>query len=124
MELSLWPSGRCTLLWVAFSLAAASRGLGRVAGWDGMGAGGLAKGMVGAGGRGSTWMVAVAGHWGRAPLLSQHQPPHGHVKVGVFAGKRQRGATNTGWHRGKAGAEMEDEYEGGKGPRTRVDCTT
>lgn len=37
-------------------------------------------------------VVAVAGQWGRAPLLPPPSPtPHGHVKVGVFSGKRQRG---------------------------------
>lgn len=57
MELSLWPSGRCTLLWVAFLSQQPPRGN---EGWGE----GLAK-------------AVMAGQWGWAPPLC----PHGHVKV-------------------------------------------
>lgn len=58
MELSLWPSGRCTLLWVAFLSQQPPRGN---EGWGE----GLAK-------------AAMAGQWGWAPPPLS---PHGHVKV-------------------------------------------
>lgn len=62
MELSLWPSGRCTLLWVAFLSQQPPRGN---EGWGE----GLAE-------------AVMAGQWGWAP---PHPPlplsPHGHVKV-------------------------------------------
>lgn len=69
------------------------------AGWDGgRRDGGGSGGPVGVG----------------TPAAPPPTPLHGHVKVGVFAGKRQKGdAANTGWHGRQAGAEREDQHEGG-----------
>ena len=97
MELSLWPSGRCTLLWVAFPSQ-------------------LPQGAVRGGGKGDGGAVAVAvavvGRWGWAPLL----PLHGHVKV-AFYRETPEGVRMGGWHisgdkqRRKAEPERERERE-------------
>ena len=80
MELSLWPSGRCTLLWVAFPSQLPQ---------------GATRGGVGDGQRGwGAVAVVMVGRWGWAPLL----PLHGHVKV-AFYRETPEGARRGGWHR-------------------------
>lgn len=123
MELSLWPSGRCTLLWVAFSLAAASRGRGWLGGmgWDGMGAGGLEMRQPatadgdGGGGGGPVGAGTPAAPsipyppWSREGRSFFRETPAGGDE------RRVASQTNTGGEGGRA--------RGRQGPGIRVDCT-
>lgn len=105
MELSLWPSGRCTLLWVAFP-SQLPQGARR----GGVGVGGWQRGW------GAVAVVMVAGQWGWAPPL----PLHGHVKV-AFCRETPEGASRGGWH--GSGDKQKRKPEQEREVLIQVDCT-
>lgn len=76
MELSLWPSGRCSLLWVAFPSL-------------------LPQG----GHEGRAYVCVVRGHGEQTGCLGNPTPPslHGHVKV-AFYRETPEEVKKGGWH--------------------------